>query len=531
MKCPPRSRRLAATATLALSIAFGTALGGCRTTNDDIHRWGNTAQGPRKLVAVLTHDKYSMDLRIEAAMTLVGMRPRAGRRIGVGNLVDALNQLPEADRTKVVSGMVPRLEAEIRKPPTGTAEARVDDSIASKDAAYALLTNEGGPLVTDKGEVEKLHDALIQWTVTDFAARMDDSSQSYGMEQLLRMLGAAGVRGLPNLIRLDAPKLDRISDLIGDLGDAPTKLAASERLVAVAKEITSEKWLKSRAPRLEAANKASKMNPTPAQFAKQLDKYQEEELLRAFGSMKKIGQAPIARYLLDFASDKSQSPERRSPALLALEGKIDKDDKEQVEKVLALAGGEDTPDAVRDAALRRVGEMPRKLVIDRLYAMFDNTEWKIRWVAAELVLKMSDATHVDEFMNRIGRVRGMSITEPLRYGSLIGELKGGKVPVTDVIDKYAGAGSPTPARLSALGYYYEAGTAADLPKVERYASDPARVPECLPDAKECEWKCTVEEGATQEEKSVATVGDFVSFCVKPALSKRGAPKAKVAGAK
>ena len=31
----------------------------------------------------------------------------------------------------------------------------------------------------------------------DFAGRMDDSSQSYGMEQLLRMLGANGVRGLP----------------------------------------------------------------------------------------------------------------------------------------------------------------------------------------------------------------------------------------------------------------------------------------------------------------------------------------------
>jgi len=531
MKCRSRSRRLAARTTLALALAFGTALAGCRTTNDDVHRWGNTAQGPRKLVAVLTHEKYPMDLRVEAAMTLVGMKPRAGRRIGIGNLIDALNQLPEAERGKIVSGMVPRLEEEIRKPPTGAAETRVDTSIAYKDAAYALLTNEGGPLVSNKAEVDKLRDALTHWAITDFSARMDDSSQAYGMEQVLRVLGASGVKGLPGLIQMDAPKMDRISDLIGDLGDAPTKLAASKRLVAVAQEITSEKWMKSRTPKLEAANKASKLNPTPAQFAKQLDKYQEEELLRTFTSMKKIGQAPIIQYLLDFAGDKSQSPERRTPALLALEGKLDKDDKSQVDKILALAGGEETPDSVRDAALRRVGEMPRKLVVDRLYSMFENKEWKIRWVAAELVLKMSDGSHVDEFMNRIGRVKGMSITEPLRYGTLVGELKGGKVPVVQLIDKYAGTSYPAPTRLSALGYYYEGGTKADLPKVERHASDSTKVPECLPDAKECEWKCTVEAGGKQEEKTVATVGDFVSYCVKPALEKRGGTKAKVAGGK
>ena len=54
--------------------------------------------------------------------------------------------------------MVPRLDEEIRKPPTGTAEARVDSSIAYKDAAYALLTNEGGPLISDKAEVETMLD-------------------------------------------------------------------------------------------------------------------------------------------------------------------------------------------------------------------------------------------------------------------------------------------------------------------------------------------------------------------------------------
>lgn len=526
MKCRSRAGRLVSTTTLVATLALGAGLTGCRTTPDDVHRWGNTAQGPRKLVAVLVHDKYPMDLRVESAMTLVNMKPRAGRRIGIGNLLEALNQLPEGDRAKIVGGMVPRLDEEIRKPATGTSEGRIDSSIAYKDAAYALLTNEGGPLVTDKTQVEKLRTALTQWAIADFSARMDDSSQAYGMEQVLRMLGANGVRGLPALLQIDAPKIDRICDLISDLGDQATKLEASKRLVVVAQEVNSEKWTKSRAPKLEQANAAAKLKPTKDQFQKQLDQYQEEELLRIFQSMKKIGQPPIAEYLLNFSMDKAQSEKRRATALVALEGLLDKDNKSQVERVLAIAGAEDTPDSVRDAALRRVGEMPRKLVVDRLYGLFDNKEWKIRWVAAELVLKMSDSSQIDEFMAHIGRVKGMSITEPLRYGSMIGALKKVKVDPVVALDDYAEPKRPVTVRLSALGYYYEGGTKNDLPKVERYATDTTKVPECIPNTKECEWKCTVEEGGKQDEKTVATVGDFVSFCLKPALQKRAPAKAK-----
>jgi len=528
MKCRSRAGRLVSMTTLVAAVALGAGIAGCRTTEENVHHWANTAQGPRKLVAVLTHDKYAMDLRVEAAMTLVSMKPRAGRRIGIQNLLEALNAMPEADRGKIVAGMVPRLDAEIRKPPTGSAETRVDSSIPYKDAAYALLTNDAGPLVTDKAQAETLKNALTQWAVTDFSPRMDDASQAYGMEQVLRMLGTNGVRGLPALIQLGAPKLDRISDLVADLGDAATKLEASKRLVTVAQVLNSEKWIQDTTPKLEAANAANKgaKPPTKEQFRKQIEQYQEEELLRLFTSMKKVGQQPIVEYLLSsVALDKSQSEKRRATALLALEGQIDKDNKSQVEKVLSLAGAEDTPDSVRDAALRIVGEMPRKLVVDRLYALFDSKEWKIRWVAAELILKMSDSSHVDEFMTRIGHIKGMSITEPLRYGKLIGDMKKVKVDPVEALDKYTDTHYSAEERLIALGYYYEGGTKQDLAKVDRYSSDSTKVPECLPSAKECEWKCTIDlGGGKQDEKTVGTVGDFVSYCVKPALEKRAPAK-------
>ena len=57
------------------------------------------------------------------------------------------------------------------------------------------------------------------------------------------------------------------------------------------------------------------------------------------------------------------------------------------------------------------------------------------------------------------------------------------------------------------------------------------MPECPPDSKECEWKCTVDAAGKQEEKVVATGGDFVAFCVKPALEKRVPAKSKPAGGK
>lgn len=525
MNCPQyvgRRQPFVAVLLVGVSVLLST---GCRTTSEDVQRWGNTVQGPRKLVSVLTHDKYPISLRVEAALTLISMKPRAGRRVGIGQLVEALNQLPLLERTKIVGDVVPRLAAEIRKPPKGTKEAREDTSVAYKDAAYALLTNETGSLVSDPPLVETLRKALTHWALTDFSNRMDDSSQTYGMEQILRYLKAPGVRGLPALVQPDTPKLDRICDLIAELGDLPTKLDASKRLVLVAREINSDHWKKALEPRLDAANKASKLSPKAEQFQKQLDQYQEEELLRVFGSMKKIGQGPIVSYLLELAADKSQSEKRRATALAALENNIDKDDPKAVERIIALAGADDTPDTVRDVALRRVGEMPRKLVVDRLYALFESKNWKVRWVAAELILKMSDVTHVDEFMSHLRDVKHMSLTEPLRYGSLIGEMKKGKLDPLELVTKYTASSYRSAVRLSALGYYYDKGTQADVSLIEGFSKDTDEVPECLKDAPECEWKCNVTEDGKPIEKAVKTVGDFVSYCLLPAMKSRAAVKA------
>ena len=89
---------------------------------------------------------------------------------------------------------------------------------------------------------------------------------------------------------------------------------------------------------------------------------------------------------------------------------------------------------------------------------------------------------------------------------------------------YAARGTPVAARLTALGYYLDQGTREDLPMLEAFAPDSSRVPSCAKGAEGCEWTCEVESGGQQVAKTVQTVGEFVQFCVVPAISARAAPE-------
>jgi hypothetical protein len=513
----------------AITVAAVLTLGqGCRTSDDDVHRWANTAQGPRKLVAVLTHDKYPMDLRIEAAETLVSMKPRGGRRIGIQGtddqegLVDALAQMSPAARSALISKLMPKLQDEMAKPPPLTPPgqpAPADPSVPYKDAAFAILTHDDGALVPDEALKKSVRVSLAQWCTTNFSDRMDDSSQLYGVEQMLRELKADGVRAIPDMMLPAAGKIDRMSDLVAELGDPDTKLRASQRLVAVAKDVSTDNWIAQKRPGVEAANKASKQNPNEAQLKQQLAQYQDEELLRVFASMKKIGGKPVVDYLLNYVQDKNGVEKRRAAAMAALQGNLDRNNTAQAQAVLTIAGDPGTPDSLRDVALQRVGEFPRTMVVEKLYELFRNDNWKVRWVAASLVLKMSDASQVPEFMAKLGQADGLAITEPLSYGGLFSDLKGPPSP-SELADKYSGPGNSVAARLTALSYYYSSGTPADLPKVEAFDKDTTATPKCKTDAKECEWKCTVQGASGDETKEIKTVGEFVEFCVKPAMQKR-----------
>src|SRR4051812_7329577 len=84
----------------------GTCCIGCRVSDTDVKRWGSTEHGPDKLVAVLIHDKYDWQLRTEAGLELLRMKPRSGRRIGINRLVESLGMLAPDERKKLIDGML-----------------------------------------------------------------------------------------------------------------------------------------------------------------------------------------------------------------------------------------------------------------------------------------------------------------------------------------------------------------------------------------------------------------------------------------
>jgi hypothetical protein len=514
------------------TASAGLASSGCRVNEEDIHRWESTAHGPDKLRAVLLHDKYDNALRVEAATSLIRMKPRAGRRVGIGIMVDALASIAPETRQAIVASLVPAIINELKKPPPAAQANQApppDSSFPYKDAAYAMLTLDRTVIIADEGLKQSLKAALIDWAMADFEHRLENRGQAYGMEQLLRYIGPPAVAGLPRLMTRDSKRLDAMAGIVAELGDVRTKEAASTELVAIAKYVLSDEWKKIKEPELKAANAASRLEPTEKQFQAQLAQFQEEDLFRVFGSMRKVGGRPTVNFLLNFAAKKDEGEKRRQAALAALEGKLDRNNPDDLKRLFEIAST-DAPDVVLDLTFRRIGEMPRELVVEKLYDIFKTDKWKIRRAAAATVLKMSTVKHVDEFMNKLpdgAAAKSFAMGEALAYGAALGDLKEGK-PL-DALQKHFSTGSAA-ARTTALGYWYTFGTAADLPAVQPFEGDSLAVPVCESDP-DCKWSCEVaKEGAKdpakeRESRDIKTVGDFVRYCVEPAMKERR-PEAK-----
>lgn len=527
------SRRFAGGFALCLAtFGAGLASSGCRVNEEDIHRWESTAHGPDKLRAVLLHDKYDNALRVEAAISLIRMKPRAGRRVGIGIMVDALANVAPETRQAIVASLVPAIIIELKKPPP-VAQANQasppDGSFPYKDAAYAMLTLDRTVIIADESLKQSLRASLIDWATADFEHRLENRSQAYGMEQLLRHIGPTAVSGLPRLMTRDTKRLDAMAGLIAELGDAKAKEAASAALVSIAQFVLSDEWKKIKEPELKAANAASRLEPTEKQFLAQLTQFQEEDLFRVFGSMRKVGGRPSVDFLLNYAAKKEEGEKRRQGALAALEGRLDRNNPDDLKRIFRIAST-DAPDVVLDQAFRRIGEMPRELVVERLYEIFRTDKWKIRRAAAATVLKMSTVKHIDEFLNKLpegSAAKTFAMSEALSYGTALGDLKEGN-PL-DALRKYFTSG-PVAARTSALGYWYTFGTAADLAAVQPLEGESLAVPVCETDP-DCKWSCEIaKEGAKdpakeRESKDIKTVGDFVRYCIEPAMKERR-PEAK-----
>lgn len=512
--------------TMAISVS------GCRVAENDVKRWETTQRGPFKLVAVVTHDKYSWELRTEAAMSLIRMPARGGTRQGIGFLIDkykdeegvqregALNQVNEDSRRQIVDRMASELIKELgAAPPPRTPEGRLppDPTVAYKDATFAMLTHEP-PLVSNDKTKQDLKAALIKWAQTGFEDRIENGSQQFGLEQMMKYLGAESVRALPGIINENAARLDRIASLINDVGDDATKAKASEALVALAKQYNTKEWLDAQTKIVKEHNAKNSTKADDNQVAAQVDKIQERRLTEeVFPAIKRVGGRPALDYLFTYAADSSKPAERRKLALAALEGRVDKGNAQDLERLFAIAKNEDNPDAVRDGAFRRMGELPKEQIVPRLFTLFEPKKWKTRWVAGETILKTMSTKQVPEFMAHLPKTPAlkMGMTEPLSYGEVIRKMEpaAGEPKPRDVIQPYLTSKEFGP-KMAALGFFWE-GKKADIGAVQHLESDATPLPKC--DAEdECSWKCDVPKAPGSKEmepKELKTVGEFVKFCL------------------
>jgi hypothetical protein len=511
---------------------------GCRVDQDDIQRWETTERGPDKLVAVIIHDKYEPELRVDAALALVRMRPRGGRRIGITMMVDAVAQLPKDIRRTVIGGMVPTLVTELSQPPPvaqGNQPPPPDGTIPFKDAAFALLqtpserTYDKSVLVADEQQRQALLNALATWTATDFQHRYDNASQMYGVEQVIKFIGAPAAKLLPPLIRDDQRKIPELARLIAANGDKETKEVASKRVVAVASYTASQKWIDNLKPTVEEANRAAKLKPNEAQFNAQLVAAQDEQLKRLFGAMRKIGGRASVDFCLEYASNKDNNADRRSLAVAALEGNFEQRNPQDVKRILDLAAADDTPDKVRDLAFRRVGEMPREKVISKLYEIFKSDRWQARWVAAQYAIRMSNTSHIPEIMEHLprGGAPVFAMTEALSYGDWMGNpdrmsVKDGKEART-LLEPYF-RDSNSAVRTTALGWFFGHGTKKDLGFLQQFEGDRSPVPKCGGDQSDCDWTCYVDKPGgkkgEKEPKEASNIGDYVRYCIVPNIKDR-----------
>jgi hypothetical protein len=524
------------TSVWASVLATSVGVGGCAISESDAHRWETTENGPAKLYAIVAHDKYAWPLREEAALSLIRMRPRNGKRIGLeyailgydtpeGKGPGALAVLGDDARRRIVDGIAPKLIEQMQQPPppppapAENAVIQPDPSIAYKDGAFALLSHEP-PLASNEATKASLIAALSQWVQTDFENRIDNSAQQFGVEQIMRFIGASSVKTLPSFINETSTKVDRACQLIADIGDDDTKRRASDALVTVGKHIASSDWIEKQRALVVEANQKARITATPQQVGDQLKQYQDQELEKVFTNMKRVGGRPAVDFCLAYAHDKSSSEKSRTNALAALENRVDKSVPADVNIIVDILTDDSNPDSVRAVAMARLGELPKDMILPKLYALFDK-KWQVRLDAARMILKTITTKDLPDFMQHLPQSdkAKMALSEPIAYGSLIMAMdpQGGPKP-RDALSRYLPAGGPLGAKLTAIGSYF-AAKKADASALGAYEEDHTPVSKCDP-ADQCGWQCDVPKGAgsqDKETKTVTTVGEFVRWCIEPSL--------------
>ena len=448
---------------LAALLTGLVLLSGCRVDRPDIDSWQGTVKGPGKMVAVLLADKYELDLRAYAALSLVAMDRHDVD--GVTELLAALQRLDSATRDQVMAKLSGGLIELMHKGGPGTpGQPPPAHQIRAKDAAFQLL-----PLASADSR-RKLGDAVVAWYVQDF----DDRSLSgnYSAEQVVRALGSSAAKSLVDALsaKLPQPALVKLAELIGQLGDPETRARAAATLVALEAEMAGEpflRWLES-----EILRQLADTKPDPARVLKAAQLNRERFIDEgAIPAMKHLADQPVvAQRLLAIAGTKDPLlTERRTRALQALEGKVDES---HLAALLALALDTTSPPSVQDYAFDRVADIRSTKAIAPMWPLVqDAKNQRLRWRAGELVLTLGGVAVLGEFFAKLpsgGEVQ-YEPEELDGYAQRMGQM----TPLPTAVATAQLASPDWWDRVIALRYFERKGTQQDVVALSKLLDDGA----------------------------------------------------------
>jgi len=263
---------------------------------------------------------------------------------------------------------------------------------------------------------------------------------------------------------------------------------------------------------VQEANRKAQIDAGADQVKAQLVTYQEQELERVFTNMKRVGMRPTIEYCLTFAHDKTKSEKMRTDALAALENRVDKTVQKDVDSIFDIIRDDSNPDKVRAIALNRFGELPKEVIVPKLYTLFTGKKWQVRVDAAKLVLKTMTPKDIPDFFRHLPQDEKskMGLGEPITYAQFIMAMD--PQHPRDALKPYLES-KDLSAKLTAIASYYQVKKADAGSTLTSLEDDKQPTPKCDP-ADDCGWdKCTVKD----EKKNVTTVGEFVKYCIEPNL--------------
>jgi hypothetical protein len=396
--------------------AMALASAGCKVTSADVDTWKGTRKGPGKMVAVMLADKFEMPLRTYAALELVEMERQDVD--GVAEMQRAIQQLEPDTRTKIVESLADGLIELMKKP---AAKPSPDGGppphqVRAKDAAF-LLVSSANPEVR-----EKLTRAIVSWYTADFNGR--SLSGNFSAEQVVRGLGASAAKSLVDALHAQLPQqaLIKLAELIGQIGDPETRQRAGQRLVQIEREMEGPQfstWLKTQiTDQMKAANQ--KIDNARVEKAAELnrDNFISNGALPAMKYLADL--AEVSSRLLEIASSKKSSEDRRTRALQALEGKVGA---QNLDQVLGLALDGSNPVSVRDYAFDRVGDIRSPKALASMWPLVQNGEdQRLRWRAGELVLAIGGNAVIDEFFTKLAPGSGFPPEELDGYAQRMAQM-------------------------------------------------------------------------------------------------------------